>query len=160
MSKNAVFAPPKAIRGGVPVCFPQFSNFGPLGQQHGFVRNKQWRLVESNEWSVTLVGRGGRRSQGGGRTRAAEGSGRARAGGWEGKASSLHGRVHARARTRLITHAKQVPVRASARPSCCTHALVSLRSMHACTHALSPHVACSRTAMTARSFRTTRTPSS
>ncbi|PNW81222.1 hypothetical protein CHLRE_07g347100v5 [Chlamydomonas reinhardtii] len=54
MSKNAVFAPPKAIRGGVPVCFPQFSNFGPLGQQHGFVRNKQWRLVESNEWSVTL----------------------------------------------------------------------------------------------------------
>ncbi len=55
MSKNAVFAPPKAIRGGVPVCFPQFSNFGPLAQQHGFVRNKQWRLVESNEWSVTLV---------------------------------------------------------------------------------------------------------
>ncbi|KAG2496379.1 hypothetical protein HYH03_005607 [Edaphochlamys debaryana] len=54
MSKNAVFQPPKAIRGGVPICFPQFSNFGRLTQQHGFVRNKQWKLVEKSDWAVTL----------------------------------------------------------------------------------------------------------
>lgn len=38
VSAKAVFAPPKAIRGGVPVCWPQFSDMGPLGQ-HGFARN-------------------------------------------------------------------------------------------------------------------------
>ncbi|KXZ53672.1 hypothetical protein GPECTOR_6g589 [Gonium pectorale] len=54
MSKNAIFQPPKAIRGGVPICFPQFSNFGRLTQQHGFVRNRHWKVVEQNEWSVTL----------------------------------------------------------------------------------------------------------
>ncbi|GLC34306.1 hypothetical protein PLESTM_000180500 [Pleodorina starrii] len=54
LSKNAVFQPPKAIRGGVPICFPQFSNFGRLTQQHGFVRNKPWKVLEQSAWSVTL----------------------------------------------------------------------------------------------------------
>lgn len=54
LSKKAIFQPPKAIRGGVPICFPQFSDFGPLGQ-HGFVRNRSFQVVESNDWSATLV---------------------------------------------------------------------------------------------------------
>ncbi|WVZ22394.1 hypothetical protein V8G54_000938 [Vigna mungo] len=41
-SKNN-FKPPKSIRGGIPICFPQFSNHGSL-QQHGFARNRFWSL--------------------------------------------------------------------------------------------------------------------
>lgn len=44
MSEKALFAPPKAIRGGIPVCWPQFSAEGPLGQ-HGFARNSRWTLA-------------------------------------------------------------------------------------------------------------------
>lgn len=46
LSSEAVFKPPKAIRGGIPLCFPQFSDLGPLAQQHGFARNEQWQLVD------------------------------------------------------------------------------------------------------------------
>eukprot|EP00899_Mesostigma_viride_P006634 jgi/Mesvir1/15972/Mv26462-RA.1 len=46
LSDAAVFEPPKAIRGGVPICFPQFSDMGPL-PQHGFARNHPWKVVES-----------------------------------------------------------------------------------------------------------------
>ncbi|KAG2699412.1 hypothetical protein I3760_07G192200 [Carya illinoinensis] len=39
----AVFKPPKAIRGGIPICFPQFSNLGSL-EQHEFARNRLWAI--------------------------------------------------------------------------------------------------------------------
>nr|GMC93541.1 putative glucose-6-phosphate 1-epimerase isoform X1 [Ipomoea batatas]GMC99472.1 putative glucose-6-phosphate 1-epimerase isoform X1 [Ipomoea batatas] len=46
MSSKDLWKPPKAVRGGVPICFPQFSNFGPL-DQHGLARNRLWSLDNS-----------------------------------------------------------------------------------------------------------------
>ncbi|RZC00647.1 putative glucose-6-phosphate 1-epimerase, partial [Glycine soja] len=43
VSSKASFKPPKSIRGGIPICFPQFSNHGSL-EHHGFARNKFWTL--------------------------------------------------------------------------------------------------------------------
>ncbi|KAH7300117.1 hypothetical protein KP509_24G045200 [Ceratopteris richardii] len=43
MSSKALFKPPKAIRGGIPVCFPQFSNLGMI-EKHGFARNRPWSI--------------------------------------------------------------------------------------------------------------------
>ena len=53
VSRKAVFKPPKAIRGGVPVCFPQFGGFGPL-QQHGFARNSAFEVATGAPHTVTL----------------------------------------------------------------------------------------------------------
>ncbi|XP_071716354.1 putative glucose-6-phosphate 1-epimerase [Rutidosis leptorrhynchoides] len=41
ISSKAVFKPPKPIRGGIPICFPQFSTYGSL-EPHGFARNRFW----------------------------------------------------------------------------------------------------------------------
>jgi glucose-6-phosphate 1-epimerase len=43
-SSKAVFDHKKAIRGGVPLVFPQFGANGPL-PQHGFARNSEWKLT-------------------------------------------------------------------------------------------------------------------
>ncbi|XP_074263379.1 putative glucose-6-phosphate 1-epimerase isoform X1 [Silene latifolia] len=45
-SSKAIFKPPKAMRGGIPICFPQFGNCGYL-EQHGFARNKVWSIDEN-----------------------------------------------------------------------------------------------------------------
>jgi D-hexose-6-phosphate mutarotase len=46
MSANSFFAPGKAIRGGVPICFPWF---GPRDGEpsHGFARLTEWELVNT-----------------------------------------------------------------------------------------------------------------
>jgi len=43
LSERAVFDGSAAIRGGVPVCFPQFAERGDL-PKHGFVRTRQWEV--------------------------------------------------------------------------------------------------------------------
>jgi len=45
LSEQAVFDGSAPIRGGVPVCFPQFADQGEL-PKHGLVRNKLWTIAE------------------------------------------------------------------------------------------------------------------
>ncbi|MCE4934050.1 D-hexose-6-phosphate mutarotase [Aliivibrio fischeri] len=47
MSKEAIFNPEKAIRGGVPVCWPWFGRIADPA--HGFARNNEWTLIEHRE---------------------------------------------------------------------------------------------------------------
>ncbi|MXP48782.1 D-hexose-6-phosphate mutarotase [Pantoea sp. Eser] len=55
LSDKSQFAPGKAIRGGVPICWPWF---GPAGEPaHGFARNQPWTLSahDENEDGVMLT---------------------------------------------------------------------------------------------------------
>ena len=54
LSPQAVFDGRTAIRGGVPVCFPQFNQRGPL-PKHGFARNLPWQAVAPEAGGDTLV---------------------------------------------------------------------------------------------------------
>lgn len=58
LSDAAVFEEGKAIRGGIPIVFPQFSKQGPL-PAHGVARTKRWKVVreqvsDNDAVSVTL----------------------------------------------------------------------------------------------------------
>ena len=46
VSSLANFAQGKAIRGGVPIIFPQFNEFGN-GPRHGFARNQSWQRLDT-----------------------------------------------------------------------------------------------------------------
>lgn len=47
MSGKSFFAPGKAIRGGVPICYPWFGN--RAGEpSHGFARTAEWQLVKTS----------------------------------------------------------------------------------------------------------------
>lgn len=58
MSQHSLFQAGKAIRGGVPVCFPWFGAKAddPKAPSHGFVRNREWQLesISSGDGAVTV----------------------------------------------------------------------------------------------------------
>jgi len=53
VSPKAVLDGSKAIRGGVPICWPAFGPWS-LGSQHGFARSSLWEVTSSSQDSVTL----------------------------------------------------------------------------------------------------------
>lgn len=48
ISRSSHFEPSKPIRGGIPICWPQFGGQGPL-PQHGFARTRSWRLLRTEK---------------------------------------------------------------------------------------------------------------
>lgn len=55
LSPDAVAGPGQAVRGGIPVIFPQFSQQGPL-PRHGLARDRAWRWVEGAERGGVVIG--------------------------------------------------------------------------------------------------------
>ena len=47
LSEQAVFDGSRPVRGGIPVCFPQFAALGPL-PKHGLLRTRMWLPAERN----------------------------------------------------------------------------------------------------------------
>lgn len=48
LSPKTAMSTGQAVRGGVPVIFPQFAARGPL-QRHGFARTKPWQLISAEQ---------------------------------------------------------------------------------------------------------------
>lgn len=46
VSARAMYGEGQSIRGGIPICFPQFGATGPL-RQHGFARNVRWTVARN-----------------------------------------------------------------------------------------------------------------
>ncbi len=55
LSPLAAAVPGRAVRGGIPVVFPQFASQGPL-PKHGFVRDRTWRWVDGAERAGVAIG--------------------------------------------------------------------------------------------------------
>ena len=54
VSPKAVLDGSKAIRGGVPICWPAFGPWSQ-GAQHGFARSSQWEVSSSSKEAATLT---------------------------------------------------------------------------------------------------------
>lgn len=54
LSPRSRWEPGQAIRGGIPIIFPQFADQGPL-PKHGFARTALWTIAESSPNAATLV---------------------------------------------------------------------------------------------------------
>ena len=48
ISKCSVMDGTSPIRGGIPICFPQFADNGPL-KLHGFARETMWYVINDND---------------------------------------------------------------------------------------------------------------
>lgn len=55
LSPQAVAGPGQAVRGGIPVIFPQFSQRGPL-PRHGLARDRAWQWVEGATRGGAAIG--------------------------------------------------------------------------------------------------------
>ena len=51
VSERSAYEPGKPIRGGIPVCFPQFADRGPL-MQHGFARTREWECTGAGRFAL------------------------------------------------------------------------------------------------------------
>lgn len=54
LSPQAVYAEGQAVRGGVPVIFPQFEQRGPL-PRHGLARTRTWRVVRAEVGAADAI---------------------------------------------------------------------------------------------------------
>lgn len=54
LSERALYAPGQAVRGGVPVIFPQFERLGPL-PRHGFVRTTPWTIEHVSQSAADVL---------------------------------------------------------------------------------------------------------
>lgn len=54
LSPRAVLDGSKAIRGGVPICWPAFGPWS-LGSQHGFARSSVWEVRSEEKQRVTFT---------------------------------------------------------------------------------------------------------
>lgn len=55
MSPNAIYEDRKALRGGVPLIFPQFGGYGPMLPVHGFARIRPWNVEDAENGKATFT---------------------------------------------------------------------------------------------------------